>query len=252
MRSLLYSAVMASLTPMAAAGQAAEPPAPQAIAAPAPTLPVKHAPTRTASDISARDLMSRLYILADDSMMGREAGTAGNVKGTDYIAAEVKRLGLKPAGDSGTFFQTVPLKIRSVDSVSSLTAGGTAVAYGTEWAGRATGSFTKPDLPVVYGGQLGDSTAVLTDSLAAGKLVVYVLPDGAGGMRALRSATRLAPSAAAVAVVAPDQFLGFFRRPSTFVDDPDAPGPSGRPTMFLTRSGAAKLFDAPLEQLTPG
>ena len=34
-------------------------------------------------------------------MQGREAGTAGNVKATDYIAAEARRIGLKPAGENG-------------------------------------------------------------------------------------------------------------------------------------------------------
>jgi len=62
-------------------------------------LPFKHAPEKTTADITAKDLMTRLYIFADDSMKGREAGTIGNVKGTDYIAAEAKRMGLKPAGE---------------------------------------------------------------------------------------------------------------------------------------------------------
>jgi len=62
-------------------------------------------PKGTSSAITAGDLRSRLYLYADDSMMGREAGTVGNTKATDYLAAEVKRLGLEPAGDSGTYFQ---------------------------------------------------------------------------------------------------------------------------------------------------
>src|SRR4051812_802751 len=56
--------------------------------------PMKIAPRPTAPEITERDLRTRLYQFADDSMMGRAAGTLGNQKGTDYIAAEVKRLGL--------------------------------------------------------------------------------------------------------------------------------------------------------------
>ncbi len=67
-------------------------------------LPLKHAPTKTTAAITPADLMTRLYIFADDSMQGREAGLPGNVKGTNYIAAEIRRLGLVPAGDSGTYF----------------------------------------------------------------------------------------------------------------------------------------------------
>jgi hypothetical protein len=64
-------------------------------------------PGGTAADITATDLRSRLYLFAHDSMMGREAGTIGNAKGTAYIAAEAARLGLEPAGDSGTYFQEI-------------------------------------------------------------------------------------------------------------------------------------------------
>ncbi len=55
-----------------------------------------------------RDLQIRLYQFSDDSMQGRQVGRVGNMKGTNYIAAEVKRLGLVPAGDNGTFFQVLP------------------------------------------------------------------------------------------------------------------------------------------------
>src|SRR5439155_25523693 len=60
-------------------------------------LPLKQPPQRTVPAITAGDLMTRLYILADDSLEGREAGTIGNVKGTEYIAREAKRMGLVPA-----------------------------------------------------------------------------------------------------------------------------------------------------------
>ncbi len=57
--------------------------------------------------ITATDLRTRLYIYADDSMMGRRVGTEGNRKATDYIADEIRRIGLEPAGDSGGYFQTI-------------------------------------------------------------------------------------------------------------------------------------------------
>ena len=52
-------------------------------------------PPRTASTqtaISADDLRSRLYLIADDSMMGRQPGEAGNYKAAEYVASEFKRL----------------------------------------------------------------------------------------------------------------------------------------------------------------
>src|SRR2546422_563017 len=64
-------------------------------------LPLKHAPARTQTAITPADLMTRLYLYSDDSMMGRLAGSEYNLKATAYIASEVKRLGLQPGGDSG-------------------------------------------------------------------------------------------------------------------------------------------------------
>jgi len=48
----------------------------------------------TTAAISAADLRHRLYIYADDSMQGRKAGTPGNDKGTQYIADELRRMGM--------------------------------------------------------------------------------------------------------------------------------------------------------------
>src|SRR5829696_3449109 len=70
-----------------------------------PAVQTPAGPARTVASITPGDLRTRLFIYADDSMMGREAGTIGNYKATTYIAAEVARLGLEPAGDSGTYFQ---------------------------------------------------------------------------------------------------------------------------------------------------
>src|SRR5690349_15216271 len=70
-------------------------------------LPLKHAPVPTVAAITAEDLLTRLYIFADDSMQGRSVRRIGNVKGTDYIAGEMAKLGLEPAGDNGTYFQEV-------------------------------------------------------------------------------------------------------------------------------------------------
>jgi hypothetical protein len=62
----------------------------------------------TSAAITARDLESRLTAFAHDTMMGREAGTIWNVKATDYLAAQFQQLGLRPAGENGGYFQTVP------------------------------------------------------------------------------------------------------------------------------------------------
>jgi hypothetical protein len=228
-------------------------PAVEIIPAPDTKLPVKHPPEKTKAEISVKDLMTRLYILADDSMGGREAGTIGNFKGTDYIAAEAKRMGLLPAGDNGTYFQVLPFKTRTIDTTSSLSAGGTPLAFGTDWVGSGNVSAAMPDLQVVWGGTLGDSASLIAPEQATGKLVVFMLPTGPNARRVTRGASRSAPTAAAVAIVVPQPYLAFFKRPSTFVDDPsNAPPMAPKPTVLLTAASAPKFFDTPLDSLTAG
>ncbi|MEO7998881.1 MAG: hypothetical protein ABI852_15630, partial [Gemmatimonadaceae bacterium] len=79
-------------------------------------LPLAYAGPPTAAAVSACDLMTRLYQFANDSMGGRRIGTPDHDRATAYIAAEAKRLGLKPAGDAGSFFQNLPLVMRALDT----------------------------------------------------------------------------------------------------------------------------------------
>ena len=53
--------------------------------------------------------LAHVSFLADDAHEGRLAGSPGERCAGDYIADEFRRLGLLPAGDSGTFFQAVSL-----------------------------------------------------------------------------------------------------------------------------------------------
>ena len=61
----------------------------------------------TTPAITAADLRTRLYLIADDSMRGRLAGSVGDSLATAYIAAELARAGLVAAGENGGWFQTV-------------------------------------------------------------------------------------------------------------------------------------------------
>src|SRR6266851_1919595 len=184
-------------------------------------LPPKHPPQPTVAAITAGDLATRLYIFSDDSMQGREAGTAGNVKGTAYIAAELKRLGLVPGGDDGTYFQTIPLKTRTLDTTSTLAVAGTPLKAFTDYLALGPEPLERSTLASVYGGELGDSAARLTPGLASGKLVVLRVPGGTSPRRMLRTVS--VPGAAAVALVAldsfPRPFVALLKRPRVFLDD---------------------------------
>ncbi|HVX40827.1 MAG TPA: M28 family peptidase [Gemmatimonadaceae bacterium] len=66
------------------------------------------APVGTSAAITPQDLERRLTAFAADSMMGRAAGSIWDYRATAYVADEFARLGLRPAGENGTFFQVVP------------------------------------------------------------------------------------------------------------------------------------------------
>jgi len=224
-----------------------------AVAQTAHDLPLKHTPTKTTAAITPADLMTRLYIFADDSMQGREAGLPGNVKGTNYIAAEIRRMGLVPAGDSGTYFQTVPLKTREFDTTSTFAVGGVALSAFADYIPIARVPVVNSAVPIVYGGDIADSAHQIAPDQAAGKLVVFGSTAGVLGRR-VRFPTL--PGAAGVAVIArdnlPPPFVAFLRRPQTFVDDQPAGAPAPTPGFLITGTGATKLFPRPLDSLTVG
>ena len=65
--------------------------------------------------------------LADDLLRGRDTGSEGYRIAANYVAAEFARLGLKPAGDNGTYFQEVPFKtahVEATDAAMSITVDG--------------------------------------------------------------------------------------------------------------------------------
>ena len=106
--------------------------------------PATMKPAKTTSAINERDLRIRLYQFADDSMQGRQIGRNGNMKGTDMIAAEVKRLGLVPAGDDGTYFQVLPYHTKKFTSHSRLTASGNPLTWMQDWVAVAGARAPRP------------------------------------------------------------------------------------------------------------
>ena len=69
--------------------------------------------------------MSRLYIFADDSMMGRDdGGPIGAGKASTYIERELRRMRVTPAGDNGTYFQDIGYRSVLADTRSAITVDG--------------------------------------------------------------------------------------------------------------------------------
>lgn len=145
-------------------------------------MPLKYKGGATVPAITACDLMTRLYIYADDSMRGREAGTPDAIRATAYIESEVRRLGLKPAGDNGTYFMNMPVFSTVVDSnASMIMAGNSMYRFGTDFTAGAPINLSAT--PVVYGGVQGDTVNPLTPAQVQGRIVIVKAGAQQGGGR---------------------------------------------------------------------
>ena len=59
------------------------------------------------SRIAETEIREWLTTLSSDAMLGRQAFSEGYGLAASYVAGELKRLGVKPLGDGGSYFQTV-------------------------------------------------------------------------------------------------------------------------------------------------
>ncbi|MEO7985112.1 MAG: M28 family peptidase [Gemmatimonadales bacterium] len=218
----------------------------------------------TAAAITPADLRVRESIFSDDSMLGRRAGTIGNVRGNAYIASEAARLGLRPAGSDGGFLQRVPMVSYSVDSAkSTLHAGSTALAAFHEFYPYQA-EFDLPARPldvagVVYIGTLADTGSLPEREGLRGKLVVFrshpeatslqgpsLGPEGKLGLISGIAFTGIDPILQSY-----DQYL---RTPRLVVrDSAAAAGGETQPRMlFLPTAAIPAFFGKPLDQLQRG
>jgi Zn-dependent M28 family amino/carboxypeptidase len=114
----------------------------------------------TSPDILAADLAARTRELADDKYEGRGPGTVAGEAAAQWIADEMKRMGLQP-GPDGTYFQTVEMVAQTVDKATSnlsVTVGGKSIplalgpdaVYGTKRQDQMEVSVS--DSPLVFVG----------------------------------------------------------------------------------------------------
>ena len=134
----------------------------------------------TSPAITAADLRTRLFLIADDSMMGRESGSEGAYKTADYVASEFRRLGLEPAGENGTYFQAVPFWNAIPDPRSHIEVDGAPLAMGRDFLPSNLAAMPREfaAAPAIYGGTVSDTLHWISAEQARGKLVVLGLAPG--------------------------------------------------------------------------
>ena len=71
------------------------------------------------SAIREADLKRDMYALGGDEMRGREAGTVDEMRASMWLADEMRKIGLTPRGDDGSWFQWWNMRRTRISSVSS-------------------------------------------------------------------------------------------------------------------------------------
>ena len=223
--------------------------------------PSTRTPTPTSGAITSEDLKSRLYRFAADSMQGRFMGTEGNFKGVEYIASELRRLGLEPAGENGTFFQTLPWMERGLDSTGTLAAGSSTFHVWTDYVPRdqGLGQRSLDGVPVVYGGDFADSVGRLSAADAADKVVVLTysgtVPGNSPGIPNRMFVNRGYPQAVGILIVGlealtPADLTGF-RQLSRYLERDGTP-PAVPTYLYASRPFAEAVFGRSLSGLAVG
>jgi len=100
-----------------------------------------------------------MRFLADDLLEGRRTGTRGHEIAAKFMASEFEEMGLEPAGENGTYFQSVPLRSIRPDepqTTLSIARGGKeqALTFRQDFiaAGDPGRTNTSVEAPVVYVG----------------------------------------------------------------------------------------------------
>lgn len=83
--------------------------------------------------IRAADLRADLHFLASDAMRGRLVGTAELGLAAEYLKSRFERMGLRPAGPGGSYFQPFELMTVSLGEESWLEVDGMRLAPGRDY-----------------------------------------------------------------------------------------------------------------------
>ncbi len=107
MSSRIFVVAVGLLAACAGPRPAAPPPVP--IPTPVPTFATDAEIRDAAALITPEAVLTRISVIADDSMGGRNTPSIGLEKTAQYLADNYRRWGFTPIGDSGTFFQRYTL-----------------------------------------------------------------------------------------------------------------------------------------------
>jgi hypothetical protein len=102
----------------------------------------------TVKDADTRAWWKIAEHLSSDAMEGRDTGSPGHQRASQWVADQFRAAGLKPAGDGGSFFQSFPAHEARVTD-AELAVGSQSLRFLHDFSVRAT-----DDLPATLSGPL--------------------------------------------------------------------------------------------------
>ena len=126
--------------------------------------------------IREQDLRADLFAMAGDAMRGREAGTLDEMRASMWTAEQLRKIGLQPLGEEGTYFQWFNMRRTRISTIgSSVRIGGKPFAL---WTDITPASNTVGDVvaQTIFVGDGSDSTIDVRGRVA----VVTLVPTSQG------------------------------------------------------------------------
>ena len=128
------------------------------------------------SVITEADLKRDLYKMAGLDMRGREAGTNDEMRASMWLADEMRKIGVAPAGTDGSYFQWWNMKRTRVSTASSaIKVGARTMMLWTDIVPSGTGAVDVSGL-TVWGGDGSDSTIDVRGKIAIASMIAPTTP----------------------------------------------------------------------------
>lgn len=179
--------------------------------------------------------------LSNDSMEGRDTGSAAYLRAAKLVASKFAAAGLKPAGENGTWFQRVPMHEIRIDS-AAIDVGGRRMTFLHDLTvAPAEGMPPRVDAPLAYGGYCAPASL----GEVRGKIVICHGTHKAGlpGAAEREAAVRAAGAAGIMTIadpgftVEPPRWPYAYARTVTLATDPHKADPFLRFTLNAASLG---------------
>lgn len=195
------------------------------------------------TDADTKAWWSTTTLLSSDAMEGRDTGSPGYARAAAAVAKRWAAAGLKPLGDHGTWFQSVPMEEVAITR-AEITVGRTPLRFLHDIIVRIQPTLSAVDAPIVYRGYCA------ADALGevGGKLVICHgtrrtgLPSDADRFAALTKAgaAGLISIADPGFVIEPPRWPFAYIRNVTLEGSP--PPPAGIPFFLLNADALVKVI----------